>query len=285
LTLRIFRVILYSEVMILDFGHQNICKFIPPSDTDQDINVLNFVYEANWNTTEKIYKTAFLLCLVTSGHGRYITAYGSFELKAGDLFFIFSTQQFRLLNENGLTFCYITFIGTRVHPLLDRLSVRFDQPYYSGYEMLIPFWKDAINRADASNIDLIAHSVLYHTFSFIASAAYEHSLSENSSALISEIRKYLDSRYRDPGLTLASVSADFGYSSKYISSRFSSIMKISITEYITSRRMDYASAMISEGGFSVSQIAEACGYNDPLYFSKVFKKHFGKSPSEVMKKR
>lgn len=269
----------------MNFGQQNICKFIPPSDTDQDINVLNFVYEANWNTTEKIYKTAFLLCLVTGGHGRYITAYGNFELKAGDLFFIFSTQHFQLLNTEKLTFCYITFIGTRVHPLLDRLSVRFDQPYYCGYEILIPFWKDAITRADASNIDLIAHSVLYYTFSYIASSVYENFVPENSSNLINEIRKYIDSRYRDPGLTLASVSAHFGYSSKYISSRFSRIMKVPITEYITARRMDYASAMISEGGFSVSQISEACGYSDSLYFSKVFKKHFGKSPSDVMKKR
>ena len=57
LTLRLICFILYTEVITLNFGHQNICKFIPPSDTDQDINVLNFVYEANWKTTEKIYKT------------------------------------------------------------------------------------------------------------------------------------------------------------------------------------------------------------------------------------
>jgi AraC-like DNA-binding protein len=32
--------------------------------------------------------------------------------------------------------------------------------------------------------------------------------------------------------------------------------------------------------YTVSQIAEACGYSDPLYFSRVFKKYFGVAPSE-----
>lgn len=57
-------------------------------------------------------------------------------------------------------------------------------------------------------------------------------------------------------------------------------------EYLLKERMTLARQLISSGisnrfsPFSVSQIAEACGFSDPLYFSRVFKNYFGVSPSE-----
>ncbi len=267
------------------FNNQNICKFIPSAEIDTDINVLNFVYEANWQYESEMTKSSYMLCLVTDGHGRYITTYGSFELKAGDIFFIFSAKTFRLLNEDRLEFCYISFIGARVHPLFDRLHVRFDLPHFSGYEHMIPFWKDAIERADSYNSDLVAHSVLYHTFSFIASDTYNRSFPDKSDSLIAEARRYIDCNYRDPNISLEALSIKLGYSSKYISDKFKRTMSLTITEYITMRRMEYAAAMISEGNYSVKQISEACGYNDPLYFSKVFKQKFGKSPTMNIKEK
>lgn len=56
--------------------------------------------------------------------------------------------------------------------------------------------------------------------------------------------------------------------------------------YLLKERMTLAQQIISSGisnrfsPYSVSQIAEACGFSDPLYFSRVFKKYFGVSPSE-----
>lgn len=57
-------------------------------------------------------------------------------------------------------------------------------------------------------------------------------------------------------------------------------------EYLLRERMELARGIIRGGltnkysGYTVSQIAEACGFSDPLYFSRVFKKYFGVSPSE-----
>ena len=57
-------------------------------------------------------------------------------------------------------------------------------------------------------------------------------------------------------------------------------------EYLLHERMKLAQGLILGGmsnrysEYTVSQIAEACGYSDPLYFSRVFKKYFGVAPSE-----
>lgn len=56
--------------------------------------------------------------------------------------------------------------------------------------------------------------------------------------------------------------------------------------FLLSERMKLAKNLILSGisnkysPYSVSQIAEACGYSEPLYFSRVFKKYYGVSPSE-----
>lgn len=57
-------------------------------------------------------------------------------------------------------------------------------------------------------------------------------------------------------------------------------------EYLLKERMTLAQQLLTSGAtnkfseYSVSQIAEACGYSEPLYFSRVFKQYFGVSPTE-----
>lgn len=57
-------------------------------------------------------------------------------------------------------------------------------------------------------------------------------------------------------------------------------------EYLLKERMTLAQQLLSSGisnrfsPYTVSQVAEACGYSEPLYFSRVFKNYFGVAPSE-----
>ena len=51
------------------------------------------------------------------------------------------------------------------------------------------------------------------------------------------------------------------------------------TAYLTNLRMEHAVKRIRDGDASVSRLAGECGFADPLYFSKVFKKHTGYTPS------
>lgn len=262
---------------------QNICKFIPSAEIDTDINVLNLVYEANWHQETEITRNSYQLCLVLSGSASFVTCGHHFELHEGDLFFIFSTKPFCLLNKSNLTFCYIAFIGARVHPLLDRLKIHREHPVYHGYQELIPFWKQSIERAKDYNIDLVAHSVLYHTLSYIATDLYQKTIQDKNPELITEVKRYIDEHFNNPALHLNSIAAKFGYHPKYISARFKRTLFINITEYITNCRMQYAQELMAHGAFSVSQISAMCGFKDPLYFSRIYKKTFGISPSSQLK--
>ena len=76
----------------------------------------------------------------------------------------------------------------------------------------------------------------------------------------------------------------------YVRKLFKKETGVTPHDYLNGIRMDRARQYIENGitnnysNFTVSQIAEACGFAEPLYFSRVFKKHFGVSPMLYQKK-
>ena len=56
---------------------------------------------------------------------------------------------------------------------------------------------------------------------------------------------------------------------------------LSPSDFIKSARMDYALELLQKGKYSIYEISDKCGFASSGYFSTVFKKYFGKSPSEV----
>ena len=71
----------------------------------------------------------------------------------------------------------------------------------------------------------------------------------------------------------------------YVRKLFKKETGVSPSDYLLKERMSLACRLLSSGisnrfsAYSISQVAEACGYSEPLYFSRVFKKYFGVSPT------
>ena len=73
----------------------------------------------------------------------------------------------------------------------------------------------------------------------------------------------------------------------YLRKLFKKEVGVSPLEYMTNLRMKSAEMLLTAmwaNEYTVSEIARMCGYDDALYFSRVFKKHFGCSPSAYAKK-
>ena len=66
---------------------------------------------------------------------------------------------------------------------------------------------------------------------------------------------------------------------------FRQIVKVTPMQYILSLRMANAQSLLESTEYNISEIAEAVGYDNPLYFSRLFHKHIGVSPSEYRKMR
>ena len=60
---------------------------------------------------------------------------------------------------------------------------------------------------------------------------------------------------------------------------------MSPVQYILSLRMLNAQSLLERTNYSIKEISEIVGYENPLYFSRVFKKEIGKSPAQYRKER
>ena len=101
-----------------------------------------------------------------------------------------------------------------------------------------------------------------------------------SRRMVTDAQNLVHDRYMEPNLSLDTVCSALGVSNSYFSSVFKKETGKAFVTYLTDYRMDHAAELILETNEKSYQIAERVGYLDANYFSYVFKKRFGVSPSK-----
>lgn len=99
---------------------------------------------------------------------------------------------------------------------------------------------------------------------------------------IRQAKQYIAEHY-NTNLNLEDVSRLVGFNPAYFSSLFKKETGKNFTEYITEIRIGNAKDMIIRSNRDIADIADEVGYTDLKYFSKVFKKVTGVSPSDYRK--
>ncbi|MFG0215902.1 helix-turn-helix domain-containing protein [Brevibacillus porteri] len=102
--------------------------------------------------------------------------------------------------------------------------------------------------------------------------------SSPSKKMIEQAKAYINGHYMNP-LTLDELAEVHGMSPKSFSYFFHKYTGVRPIDYVIQYRMERASELLLTGNYSIRDVAFSVGYDNPLYFSRVFKKKFGVSPS------
>lgn len=105
-------------------------------------------------------------------------------------------------------------------------------------------------------------------------AQQDHPLPSTLNRIIIHIKKSLTQP-----LGLDEICEAVGISPSYASRLFKQYMNTTVTEYINSEKLYYACELMTETSMNLTEIADYLGYCDVSYFSKRFKRKFGKAPS------
>ena len=92
-------------------------------------------------------------------------------------------------------------------------------------------------------------------------------------------RLYVYENFRDK-ITISDVCSALGRTKSAICPAFKQKYGVTVMDYITSLRVDEAKKMLIETDLSVGEISEAVGFSDTSYFSKVFLKSAGLTPTQ-----
>ena len=105
------------------------------------------------------------------------------------------------------------------------------------------------------------------------------------SHVISRAEQYVRENYCDPNISLISTARYVGMSAAHFSTVFSQTTGRPFISYLTNLRIERAKQLLRDSSMRLADIAMEIGYNEPNYFSHVFRKNEGITPKEYRQKQ
>ena len=145
-------------------------------------------------------------------------------------------------------------------------------------------------------------AVQHHAFDYLLKPIKEEDLQRVMTAILKERGETEDEEKQEPvndrmidsvvadirdhymeDISLTSLAAKYNVSMGSLSKMIKDHLQLNFSDYIASLRIQRAKELLSDETLSIQEIAEIVGYNDYFYFTKVFKKIEGISPSKYRK--
>ena len=147
-----------------------------------------------------------------------------------------------------------------------------------GLSDILPYDGDFIwESISRSNTVFALHSCLTDRLSLYFDALADR---EGVSLLSYRIRQYVETHFREPGLSINQMAADLHFTPAYLCQIFKNETGITINTYINMFRVGKAKDLLLRENAKLYEISSCVGYNDPNYFSRLFKKQVGITPPE-----
>lgn len=101
-------------------------------------------------------------------------------------------------------------------------------------------------------------------------------------AFMVKIVQYIEDHMSDEDFNVPELANYIGMSQPVLYKKVRAITDLSVNDFIKTIRLKKAAQLFSQRAYNVSEISYLVGFNDPKYFSREFKKQYGKSPKEYV---
>ena len=105
--------------------------------------------------------------------------------------------------------------------------------------------------------------------------------------MIDEVERathFFNENYNQP-ISIEKYAEEHNFTPSWFIQNFKQVTKMTPLQYIVSLRINNAMNLLDQTNHNITQIAAAVGYDNALYFSRLFKKHTGMSPSEYKNRK
>ena len=254
-------------------------------------NLDAFVYTCGYETCEPghsygpVLRSGYLIHYVLKGKGYYKVNGKVYRLGEGDAFLICPERliYYEADKKDPWTYTWIGFQGVKIHEYLERTFLLSTPVFHYGHDDRIRLCHEKMFEANQlkENRDLIMNSILYEYLFLLASKFPKEQVSarERQSVYVEEALKQIESHYGD-NLSIQSIADSLGLDRSYLHRLFKAATGSSLQEYLLDLRIRKACGLLRQTDLAVSIIALSVGYEDTLYFSRLFKKKKGLSPTQ-----
>lgn len=247
----------------------------------------------NWRFSSHKHDNLSEIVYISEGKGTFIIDGVTYEAGQGDVL-IYNRD---VLHEEcshpeqplKTYFCGITNLSIEGLPDLHIVPVELEpviqRNKYSGKieTYLAEIFDEAALKAEGheaicENLLTALITVIYRTIRLHHQDVYK-----KNDTLSQQIKEYIDKHYTK-SLSLEDLAEAFYISPYYLSHRFKEEMNLSPIHYLITRRMGEAKRLLVSTNLKIREVAQLVGYDNPNYFTMLFKKFSGESPKAFKKK-
>ncbi len=232
-----------------------------------------------------ILRNGYLIHYVLHGAGIYKARGNIFRLKEGDAFLICPGEliYYEADLHTPWTYTWIGMQGIKIKGYLERTSLPDHLVVSFGRDAKLRRCHEKMAEADrlTKNRDLVMNSILYEYLYLLADKfpSTQYTPVKDNTGHVEKALRYIEDHYCDP-IAIQDIADYLGLNRSYLHRIFKSVTGCSIQNYLQDYRMRQACILLKTTTLSVRVVAHSVSYIDPLYFSRIFHKKMGVSPSE-----
>lgn len=232
----------------------------------------------------------YLLHYILDGQGIFKTAEQTYELNAGQAFLIYpdAVTYYKADLDNPWTYCWVGFNGLNAENLLLMSGFLPSQPILTDDE------QRSVGRCMQSLInmhpqgkarDLHLTAKIYQLMAALVENNRQDEVIPAQSRhqqYVEEVVRFIELNFANK-ITVSDIARNIGLNRSYLNALFKEQMQTNIQDYLIRYRVERALRLMINEALSIGDIARSVGYDDPLLFSKIFKKITGSPPSHYRK--
>ncbi len=185
-------------------------------------------------------------------------------------------QKYSFQSEGSTLWCH--FSGHIVEELLDSCNITSGVYFLNPNKAILESYSNVIQRFHQPGKENFANASLLELIYYIADVL-ANSEQKNESDGILPILTYINTNYNKK-ITLQELAKKSGYSKSRFSHIFSKATGTTPIQYQNDIRLKISCEMLSSTKYTIADVAFSCGFNDPLYYSRIFKKKYNITPTQ-----
>ena len=232
----------------------------------------------------------YQLLYIVSGKGHFYFHGEDRVVYAGRMVLIQPRQEqrYEYFGEDKPEVYWVHFTGSDVKNILRSYNIPMDDPiFYSGASSAYSYlFKEMIHELQNCKTGYEDLLTMYLRQIFLLVQRTRQEERPTVSTYIQEemefARRYFNEHYNEP-ISIQEYAESRNMSVCYFQRNFKQIVKHTPMQYLMTIRVNNAASLLETTDYSVAEIAAIVGYEDPLYFSRLFRKIKGVSPRDYRK--
>ncbi|MFT5481618.1 MAG: AraC-like DNA-binding protein [Halieaceae bacterium] len=264
---------------------QFLLDFLAANPLSQNLYPLavGFYPKAAGHRMSRKHHDSYLMLYCTAGGGRVDTGSLSLDIRPGDVVILprGASHHYHASESDPWTIFWIHYDGLQaddftalISDTRRHLKIGLQPKLIADFEALL-----SLQRAGFSELQFIHGACqLQQLLTGIAALASHHQTQGGRQIDLDQVHEFMHMRIAE-GLELKELAATVQLSKFHFARRFKQLTGHSPIQHFIHLKMEFACRLLDSSNDSVKHIATAVGYDDPYYFSRLFKQVIGSAPS------